>query len=126
FWYYLPVLLLGLFPWTVFAFSGFVDALRNWRENEEDVASHVSTKKFLVIWALTPVIFFSLSQSKLPGYILPAIPAWILLAAIYLQDRIERVAPLRMWLSTLHALFVATVCGAVILAPRLKIGRAHV
>src|SRR5438477_1005166 len=120
FWYYLPVLLLGLFPWTVFAVAGWVNAVKQWREPEDDTG-RVSARKFLVIWSLLPVIFFSFSQSKLPGYILPAIPAWILLATIYLQDRIDHVAPLRMWLSTLHALFVATMCGAVILAPRLML-----
>ena len=120
FWYYLPVLLLGLFPWTVFAVAGWLNAIQHWREPEDDIGC-VPARKFLLIWALTPIIFFSFSQSKLPGYILPAIPAWILLATIYLQDRIDHVAPLRMWLGTLHALFVATVCGAVILAPRLML-----
>ncbi len=33
------------------------------------------------IWALVPIIFFSFSGSKLPGYILPAFPALALIAA---------------------------------------------
>ena len=39
---------------------------------------------FLLIWMLVPILFFSASQSKLPGYILPAVPAGALLVAEYL------------------------------------------
>jgi len=40
---------------------------------------------FLFLWALVPIIFFSISRAKLPGYILPAIPAATLLTADYLH-----------------------------------------
>ena len=40
-----------------------------------------------MIWLGVPVVFFSLSQSKLPGYILPALPAATLLLCVYLQER---------------------------------------
>jgi hypothetical protein len=42
---------------------------------------------FLLIWTLVPILFFSISQSKLPGYILPAVPAGTLLVAEYLSAR---------------------------------------
>ncbi|HEX9961422.1 MAG TPA: hypothetical protein VGB00_10850, partial [Pyrinomonadaceae bacterium] len=38
---------------------------------------------FAVAWLLVPLVFFSLSGSKLPGYILPAVPAALILTADY-------------------------------------------
>jgi len=115
FWYYLPVLLMGLFPWTIFALAAFTEAVGDWRQED---SAEAALGRFLVIWAAVPVIFFSLSQSKLPGYILPAIPAWTLLAAIYLQHRAEHAIPLPGWMLALHALLLAAVSGAVMLAIR--------
>jgi len=55
------------------------------------------------------VIFFSISQSKLPGYILPAIPAGALLLAEYLSHRLEQndATPVAARLAILHALLAA-------------------
>src|SRR6202042_2304508 len=40
--------------------------------------------EFLVLWAFIPIIFFSFSESKLPGYILPSIPPITILTGDYL------------------------------------------
>ena len=57
-----------------------------------------------------PVLFFSLSQSKLPGYILPAIPAGALLLADYIRQHLEeeRPEPVATWLAVLHGLLAAS------------------
>lgn len=68
FYYYGPTLLLLTFPWTFLLLPSLRRAL--------DRLDWV-----LIWWAAVPVIFFSLSGSKLPGYILPAIPALALLSA---------------------------------------------
>jgi hypothetical protein len=52
-----------------------------------------SWQLFLLIWMLVPVLFFSASQSKLPGYILPAVPAGALLVAEYLAARRGEARP---------------------------------
>src|SRR6202012_2097841 len=70
FWFYVPVALLALVPWTVFAIAALVDAIRDWRFSTEQPAGHEDLRTYLAIWFLVPVIFFSLSHSKLPGYIL--------------------------------------------------------
>jgi 4-amino-4-deoxy-L-arabinose transferase-like glycosyltransferase len=109
FWYYLPVLLLSLVPWTMFAGAGFVGALRR--------RLHGELPLFLAIWAVIPLLFFSISQSKLPGYILPAIPAWTLLLAVLLQDRLAQDCKPRMILLLLHAAIAALLVSGAILAP---------
>ena len=110
FWYYVPVLALSLAPWTVFAICGFIAAARRKLPGALPV--------FLVVWAIVPVIFFSLSQSKLPGYILPAIPAWALLLALSLGAGEDGHRP-PWWLLLLHSAIAAAVLGSALIASRL-------
>ena len=114
FWYYLPVTALALLPWTVFTIAGFARSLRNWWASRKAKGASRSDSEFRLrifaaCWLVVPVIFFSISQSKLAGYILPVIPAGALLLADYLRHRLEQnqaraVAP---WLIILHALVAA-------------------
>jgi 4-amino-4-deoxy-L-arabinose transferase-like glycosyltransferase len=114
FWFYLPVTALALLPWTVFAIAGFARSLRKWRASRTANGASPGDQEyrlriFSTCWLVVPVIFFSISQSKLAGYILPAIPAGALLLADYLRHRLEQnharaVAP---WLIILHALLAA-------------------
>jgi 4-amino-4-deoxy-L-arabinose transferase-like glycosyltransferase len=69
-----------------------------------------------VLWALFPVIFFTFSKSKLPGYILPSIPPLTILTGDYL-NRIRR-AGLPKWLLWSHAAACALVAFVIVLAPQ--------
>ena len=82
-WYYLPVLLVGFFPWIFFLGTA---VSRMW-QNRSDWTEYGS-EIFLWIWVLVPVVFFSASQSKLAGYILPAIPALAMLVGIELERQL--------------------------------------
>ena len=109
FWFYLPVALLALVPWTVFAIAALVDAIRDWRFSTQQPPAQEDLRTYLAIWFLTPVVFFSLSHSKLPGYILPAIPAaTILLADFILRRELEALKP-PAWQILLHALLSAAM-----------------
>jgi 4-amino-4-deoxy-L-arabinose transferase-like glycosyltransferase len=89
FWYYLPVVLLGLVPWTLFVSVALVESIRAWwTEKRELFQSGDALPAFLVIWLIVPVGFFSFSASKLPGYILPALPAGTLLLAEYVRRHV--------------------------------------
>jgi hypothetical protein len=68
-----------------------------------------------VLWALIPIFFFSFSESKLPGYILPSIPPLTILAGDYLNRMRER--GLRPWLLILHAVLTGVLTTFVILLP---------
>lgn len=81
FWYYVPVTLLGWVPWTFIVLAGLLQAVRRTRR-----ANANPVNLFLLIWIAVVVVFFSISQSKLPGYILPVVPAGAVLAAIFVHD----------------------------------------
>jgi 4-amino-4-deoxy-L-arabinose transferase-like glycosyltransferase len=89
FWFYLPVFLLAMMPWTIVLIAAAWERVRLlWSERKEAFSSpEDSWPLFLLIWMLVPILFFSASQSKLPGYILPAVPAAALLVAEYLAAR---------------------------------------
>ena len=72
-WYFIPILLAGLLPWTGQLWA----ALRRPFAPSETRA--FSPTKFLALYVLVVLVFFSLSGSKLPSYILPAFPALALL-----------------------------------------------
>lgn len=120
-WYYGPVLVLSLMPWTLFALLALADALKRWRPKHPTQAEEqrLALRQFLVMWAMVPVLFFSASHSKLPGYILPAIPAWVLLTSNYLRDKMESVSQLPRWLIAAQATVLAAMAGGVFLGPRL-------
>jgi 4-amino-4-deoxy-L-arabinose transferase-like glycosyltransferase len=89
-WYYLPVTLLGLIPWTMFAVEAVTERIRAWwAQGRELLQSETGLNAFLLIWLMVPVVFFSFSESKLPGYIVPALPAGTLLLAEYVRRRIS-------------------------------------
>jgi 4-amino-4-deoxy-L-arabinose transferase-like glycosyltransferase len=78
FWFFGPITILALLPWSAFLIAAAQEALRLWREK----SWKNSPGFFAACWALFPIVFFSFSQSKLPSYILPAVPALALIAAI--------------------------------------------
>ena len=74
FWFYLPVLAVALAPWVAVGVVGGVKpSLRLLRGR---AASPLTV--LLFSWTTFCFFFFSLSKSKLPGYILPAVPAAVL------------------------------------------------
>jgi 4-amino-4-deoxy-L-arabinose transferase-like glycosyltransferase len=130
FWYYVPVLLIGLLPWTALAIAGLANAGRAWRikpGEDEEGTKRRQVMLFLAIWAVVPIVFFSFSTSKLPGYILPALPAWTLLAAIYLAQKRQTGERFPAGLTAAHALMPAIVMGSLVVGPGFLVDRhAHV
>jgi 4-amino-4-deoxy-L-arabinose transferase-like glycosyltransferase len=78
FWFFLPVVLLALLPWTTLICPLTQGGRQMWREK----TWHDSPGLFFACWVVIPVIFFSFSKSKLPGYVLPSIPPLCLLCSV--------------------------------------------
>ena len=133
FWYYLPVTAAALVPWTVFVIAAFVQSARTWwsaRKSgfaESDLEWRFSL--FAGCWLVVPVAFFSISQSKLPGYILPSIPAGAVLLTDYLRQHLTQEESVSKGLSVLHALVAAApivpslLIAYVVTQHRLPAGR---
>jgi 4-amino-4-deoxy-L-arabinose transferase-like glycosyltransferase len=119
FWYYIPVLLLGAFPWTLFVLAALVQVARTWRRADADGRpAPDDLQKFLAIWAILPILFFSFSQSKLPGYILPTMPAWLLLTVLYFARMAAAGTRSRaLWIA--HALGIGVFIVLVFFAPAI-------
>lgn len=106
-WFYLPVVLGGFFPWS----TGLPLSLRRaWREGAD-------FDRFLLIWIAFPVLFFSCSGSKLPTYLLPIFPALALLTA-----RASRSAATLRALGSVALLTLSLF--AAVLATYLQLGPA--
>ncbi|MBN1567594.1 MAG: glycosyltransferase family 39 protein [Acidobacteria bacterium] len=86
FYFYLPVLVLLIFPWSGWLFmlvsKSAVNELRRWREWNPCMV-------FLACWFLVPIFFFSFSDSKLAGYILPSFPPLASILGIRISRWIE-------------------------------------
>jgi len=75
FWFYLPVLIAGFFPWSPLLALLFKRSL---------YGDH--RRRFLLVWAAYGLAFFSLSSGKLPGYVLPLFPALAALLGLALAE----------------------------------------
>ncbi len=117
FWFFVPVVLVGLLPWSIFAVAAMVDAIRDWRFSSEQPAGEEDLRLYLVLWLLLPILFFSISRSKLPGYILPAIPAATILLADFILRREKEGAKPALWITLLHGLLCAAMLAAALIGP---------
>jgi 4-amino-4-deoxy-L-arabinose transferase-like glycosyltransferase len=82
-WFYLPVLLGGLLPWTPLALV-WVGPVWRFVTRRHDLAT---LDLRLLLWAVLPLIFYSLSVGKQPRYILPVLPPLAMLLANSVLER---------------------------------------
>ncbi len=94
FWFFAPIILLGLLPWTALLVSAALDGRRIFRNGEWRTSSGF----FITCWAAFPFIFFSFSHSKLPEYILPVFPPLALLIARSFVCAIEWAPRKTQWI----------------------------
>jgi 4-amino-4-deoxy-L-arabinose transferase-like glycosyltransferase len=117
-WYFGPVLLLGLFPWTGFLWSAVREAIAGgWQRRKENADAW-----FLVLWAAFVFLFFSKSQSKLIPYILPVFPPLAVLIGAWLARREEEAAPHRLRVGLRVFAFMCGLLGVAMLVAVLKPG----
>ncbi len=115
FWYYAPVFLLSVLPWTVYVLAAIVAALRGDGGNQAtQEPGDRQWRAFLLLWIAVPLGVFTISQSKLPGYILPSIPPCALLLADWLRTRLPDRAAVP--LGALHSLVCGLLLGGELLA----------
>jgi 4-amino-4-deoxy-L-arabinose transferase-like glycosyltransferase len=103
FWYYVPILLLAFLPWTL----GFLVWFSKSKQIDKGPVAVGQRNSFFLSFGLFPLLFFSISRSKLPGYILPAMaPLTCLLVArvaeaVHLNNRSKQMTLLLLALTSL-------------------------
>ncbi len=129
FYFYAVVLVIGIMPWSALSLRALWDAvgtsIAEWKVRRSPCryVGHIRAgdafPEFLVLWAAFPIVFFSFSGSKLPGYILPSIPP----IAILTGDWLYRVR--RRGLSTpllvMHATLTGFLTFALLLCPQYMV-----
>ncbi|HEX8638806.1 MAG TPA: glycosyltransferase family 39 protein [Pyrinomonadaceae bacterium] len=130
FWFFFVVLPLMTIPWLPFFLAAIYDFVKGFflhqdvktaRTNGKEslhrffllAFSSSSLLRFSIAWLLVPLVFFSLSGSKLPGYILPALPAALILTAEYV-DRFARKSAKRALLIKSMALATFIVIAVIL------------
>jgi 4-amino-4-deoxy-L-arabinose transferase-like glycosyltransferase len=101
-------------PWTAFLIKGLVEA-RRWAWRAPGVESQM--RVFALAWLVAPIAFFSFSGSKLPGYILPALPGAMLLVGERLS-RFVRDEEGDGWLIATGAILLVIALGGIVYAAR--------
>ncbi len=122
-WYFLPMLLLAIVPWTFLVIAAFAGAVRRWKKEPDEDDATIGADSLFLIWITVVLVFFSASHSKLPAYILPAVPAGTMLLADYLQRVIAAgKRPHAAWL-LLHAAMAGGVMGPALLVRYIAQGQ---
>jgi 4-amino-4-deoxy-L-arabinose transferase-like glycosyltransferase len=103
-WFFIPILLIGWFPWTALLIHTLKEIGRNLRDNPIHL--------FLMLWAGFVLVFFSLSNSKLIPYILPVFPP----LAVLLGNKIVQAwqtNQLPRWVGFLNAGIAGLIAVAI-------------
>jgi 4-amino-4-deoxy-L-arabinose transferase-like glycosyltransferase len=103
-YYFLPVLLAGLLPWTPWIFPALRVLFTQWPKRFHGHENEL----FFGLWASVIPVFFSLSHSKLIPYVLPAFPGAAVLVATVVRKKSGRYSALMAgWALVLVVLIVA-------------------
>ncbi len=116
FWFFWIVLPLMTVPWIPFFFASiwnfFRDIFLKFKNSTKETSLNFSFSPLLLFataWMLVPLVFFSLSGSKLPGYILPTLPAAAIFTAVYVYKFVQKSKLRAVALQTLAFLTFAVV-----------------
>ena len=75
----------SVLPWSLVAIKMFID-----RQRGETKAAITDWHRYLILWCLTPMAFFTFAGNILPAYVLPGLPAFALLLAQPIAARDSR------------------------------------
>ena len=124
-WYFIPVVLGGLFPWMGFLWPALQAALAGgWARRKENADAW-----FFALWAAFVFLFFSKSQSKLIPYILPVFPPLALLIGAWLARVIDEDARPRLraglWIFSSVAVILGLGIAYAVIHPGIIRHAAH-
>jgi 4-amino-4-deoxy-L-arabinose transferase-like glycosyltransferase len=110
-WYYIPMVLIGFFPWSVFLAPATIDTMRRIRDRDAWRDGYV----LLICLFSVFFVFWSICSTKLPHYLLPVYPALALLTGCFLETWITqpaRVGP--SWMKNAWITIIAVGLGMML------------
>ncbi len=108
FWYYFPVVILGMFPWTGLLGLAVLSSIRDSRIDE------MRKLLFFHVWWAFVFVFFTICQTKLVSYILPMFPALAVIIGWYIARLIAKMryrTTFYSWIACSGILFVLLAVG---------------
>jgi 4-amino-4-deoxy-L-arabinose transferase-like glycosyltransferase len=114
FWFYVPILVAGFFPWTPLLLLLF-----------EKRIYKDPRAMFLLAWFVWGFLFFSISRNKLPGYLLPLLPAVAALLSIAIAEAKPKTVRMAFLVGACAFLLVLTPMIGELLPPALASGLSH-
>lgn len=115
-WFFIVVFILGTLPWSIF-FPLFLKK-QSIKKGWQLLRRH-ATESFLLCWLFIPIIFFSLSQSKLVPYILPSFPAFALLMGNWLAQQ-KTSSPVLRWARYAAGLAIVALLSTTWIFPKVN------
>jgi 4-amino-4-deoxy-L-arabinose transferase-like glycosyltransferase len=111
--YYVLVIMVGFFPWSANLFHSLKMALK--RRLEPEIF-------FGLVWIGVVFIFFTIAQTKIPGYIMPLLPPLVLLtgnwwAKVFSDSQLKP----KLWIGNLVLLLIALLCLIIMVALRSQV-----
>ncbi|HUR97373.1 MAG TPA: glycosyltransferase family 39 protein [Pyrinomonadaceae bacterium] len=124
FYFFFWVLPLMTIPWLPFFVASLWELVGRVRTGSEEIAEagapgqiHRTSRPlqlFAIAWLTVPLLFFSFSGSKLPGYILPAVPAAVILTAGFVYRFVQRNPFRRRLVEAIAASTFAVILIAIV------------
>lgn len=113
FWYYLPVIILGFFPWIAFLPTAIAYGVRTLRAAPVQEPQISRLLRLGFCWIVVPLLFFSVARTKLPNYVALELPALALVTALYFEAVVVKGA---MRSAVISAATVPVTIGALAFA----------
>ncbi|HEY6327423.1 MAG TPA: glycosyltransferase family 39 protein [Candidatus Cybelea sp.] len=113
FWYYLPVIILGFFPWIAFLPMAVVNAVAQLRAGIAQDRQTARLVRLSLAWIVMPLLFFSFARTKLPNYVALELPALAVITALYFEAVVRRA---RTRSAVISAVTVPVTIGALAFA----------
>lgn len=117
-WFYLPIVLIGFFPWTIFLIQALCKNIGLVIHSRKENAAML----FFLLWFVVIFGFFSIPHSKTVGYIFPVFPTLAILVGHYLALRYEQPAHRAIYWAVGNFVILSLVLGGILITlPRLDI-----
>jgi 4-amino-4-deoxy-L-arabinose transferase-like glycosyltransferase len=114
YFYHVPVILVGFFPWSVFLGPTVIDVTGRIRRRDAWRDGCVLASCWFGVW----LVFWSICKTKLPHYLLPAYPALALLTACFVERWQSGSSPFpRWWLRNAWISMILVGVGMMIAVP---------